>query len=339
MYKVILINDSKKLSDLGERKAIELVTSLLTAGDDKIAVGPGDDCAAIELGEFYLLVTTDMTFQKTHFPPEITPFQMGWYIVAINLSDLAAKGALPLGVVVATGMPNEIDTDFLQELIKGMNSCATKFGTAIIGGDLKSHENLTLTGTAIGIVPKSEFMPRKGAKQDDIVAVTGALGGAGAGYYALKHQVDVGDEGLLSGLFEPEPRMAEGHALAKSKVVSSSMDISDGLADSLHQLAKINKMGYEINLDDIPIDAGARKLSVELSIPIEDLTVYFGGDYELLVTVQPDGWDSAENAVAKVGGKLSRIGVVTREPELTLVKNGEKVALENRGYEHFKWTL
>ena len=327
---------TKTLHDLGERKAIELVTSLLTPGDDKIAVGPGDDCAAISFGEYYLVITTDMTAQSTHFPPEITPYQMGWFVIAINLSDLAAKGALPLGIVVASGMPKNIDSGYLSELIKGMDACATRFGTRIIGGDLKSHELLTLTGTAIGIVSRSEFMPRSGTSADEIVAVTGTLGRAGAAYYALKSKRSEKYPELLRGLFEPEPRLAEGHALAKTGVVTSSMDISDGLADSLHQLAKMNNVGYEVILDDIPIHENATKISEELAVPIEDLTVYFGGDYELLIALDPAHWSLVERAVASVGGQLTRIGKVTKDKKLTMVKGRKKVPLENKGYEHFK---
>jgi thiamine-monophosphate kinase len=327
----------KNLKELGEREAIKLVKSLLTPGDYKIAVGPGDDCAAISFGEYYLVVTTDMTAQTTHFPPEITPYQMGWHIVAINLSDLAAKGALPLGVVVASGLPGNVDSEFLSELIKGMDACATRNGTRIIGGDLKSHQLLTLTGTALGIVSKSEFMSRFGARPGDILAITGTLGRAGAGYYALKSKKSIKDHELLQGLFEPEPKLAEGHALAKTGAVTSSMDISDGLADSLHQLAKMNNVGYEVALDDIPIHENTTKISEELKIPLEDLTVFFGGDYELLVTVDPAHWELAERAVATVGGQLTQIGKVTRNKKLTLIKGRKKVALENKGYEHFKW--
>ncbi len=327
------------MKKLGERKAVELVTSLLTPSDDKIAVGPGDDCAAIEFGDFYLVITTDMTSVTTHFPPGITPYQMGWHIVAINLSDLAAKGALPLGVVVATGMPGKYKLDFLTELIKGMDRCAVRYGTRIIGGDLKSHEHLTLTGTAIGIVHQKEFMPRIGAKPGDIVCVTGELGRAGVGYYSLKHKKSGKNQELLRGLFEPEPRLAEGHALAKSESVSSCMDISDGLADSLHQMAKLNDVGYEINFEDVPMDQNAVELANKLSVPIGDLTIYFGGDYELLATVKKDMWEFAKHAVTIVGGKLTEIGKVTKNKKLVLVKDGKTRVLENRGYEHFKWEM
>ncbi len=326
-----------KLSTLGERKVIDLITSILTPGGKEIAVGPGDDCAAISVGDDYFVITTDMATQKTHFPPNITPYQMGWHIVAINLSDLAAKGAKPLGIVVATGLPENYDVKFLEDMIDGMNSCATSHGTFVIGGDIKAHEQITLTGTAIGRVPKSEFMSRKGAQKGDILCITGSLGHAGAGYYTLKHKLLPKNEEVLIGLFEPKPKLSEGRALAKTGAVTSCMDISDGLAHSLFQLAKLNLIGFDVFFDDIPLDPEAVKLAEKLSIPIEDLTIYFGGDYELLVTVKKDRWLEAEEAVLVAGSKLTQIGIVTEKKELNLIKEGTKLPLDNKGYEHFKW--
>lgn len=327
----------KYLHSIGERKAINLITSILSPGNEDIAVGPGDDCAAIKLGNDYLVITTDMTTEKTHFPPNITPYQIGWHVVAITLSDLAAKGAKPLGVVVATGLPNDYEVKFLIELIEGMNSCATQYDTAIIGGDIKSHDYLTLTGTAIGKVPQSEFMSRRGAQAGDIIGVTGSLGHAGTGYYILKHKLVPDNKAAFIGLFEPKPRMAEGFALAKTNAITSSMDISDGLAHSLFQLAELNNIGFDLIFDDIPLEPKALELAEQLSMPVEDMTIYFGGDYELLVTVKCDKWAKAEEAIARVGSKLSQIGIVTNRQELNLIKEGGKQPLENRGYEHFKW--
>jgi thiamine-monophosphate kinase len=329
-------NSEEKLRDLGERRAIEIITALLSKDNENIAIGPGDDCAAIELGEDYLLITTDMAVSKTHFPPGITPYQMGWFIVAINLSDLAAKGAEPLGVVVATGMPDDMDSIFLKDLISGMNSCATQFRTSIIGGDLKVHDQLTLTGTAFGKVRKTEFMPRRGARPADLVAVTGKLGGAGAAYYVIKNDLSV-DDSILKGLFEPVPRIQEGRVLAKTGAVTSSMDISDGLADSLYQLAAINCVGFEIDFDKIPTSPGAQEIAKELDIPMEEFAVYFGGDYELLITLDPSNWEQVKNDLQNINGSISVIGRVTSETDLILIKENEKIQLENRGYEHFKW--
>jgi thiamine-monophosphate kinase len=336
---VIVTDDSEpeKLRSIGERKAIDLITSILTPGNDEVAVGPGDDCAALKVGDDYILITTDMAAQKTHFPPNITPYQIGWHIVAINLSDLAAKGARPLGLVIAAGVPESYDVKFLENMFEGMNSCATAYNTFIIGGDIKAHDQLTLTGTAIGRVAQNEFMSRKGAKRGDIVGITGTLGHAGSGYYTLKNKLVPKSREAFIGLFEPKPKMAEGMALAKSGAVTSCMDISDGLAHSLFQLAKLNNIGFEILFDDVPIAPEAIELAEKLSIPIEDLTIYFGGDYELLVTVQNYLWAEAREAVRAAGATLTQIGIVTDKSELSLIKEGGKEPLENRGYEHFFW--
>ncbi|WP_455392515.1 thiamine-phosphate kinase [[Eubacterium] cellulosolvens] len=330
-------SEPEKLSSIGERKAIDLITSILTPGSGEVAVGPGDDCAALRVGGDYILITTDMATQKTHFPPNITPYQIGWHIVAINLSDLAAKGAKPLGLVIAVGMPENYDVKFLENMFEGMNSCATSYGTFIIGGDIKAHDHLTLAGTAIGRVPQNEFMSRSGTKRGDLLGVTGTLGRAGTGFYNLKHKLVPKDKEVFIGLFEPKPKLAEGHALAKSNTVTSCMDISDGLAHSLFQLAKLNHVGFDIIFDDVPVAPEAKALAKQLNLPLEDLTIYFGGDYELLVTVKPDCWAEAKEAVRAAGSQLTQIGIVTDKPELNMIKDGIQQPLENRGYEHFKW--
>ena len=174
----------KNLADLGERAVIRRIAKILTKGTNNIGIG--DDCAVINLGKEYLLVTADMMYQRTHIPAQMTPYQMGWFLVAINLSDIAAKGGTPLGLVLSFGLPKKISERFLKELIKGTNACAVAFGTTIVGGDTKETKEITLCGTAFGTVKKDEFMSRSGTHPGDVIAVTGTLGKAGAGYYALK---------------------------------------------------------------------------------------------------------------------------------------------------------
>jgi thiamine-monophosphate kinase len=193
----------KKLSDLGERKAIHLISNILSRGDE--AVGIGDDCAALDFGEEYLLISTDMISKKTHVPEIMTPWQIGWFVVAINLSDIAAKGGKPLGLVLSLGLPGDTSDSFLEELARGANVCATTYDTSIIGGDTKENPSVTICGTVFGTVKKDEFMSRKGAKPGDIVAITGTLGKAGAGYYAIQSSVE--NDEILKGLLEPKPRI------------------------------------------------------------------------------------------------------------------------------------
>ena len=124
-----------------------------------------DDCAVIDAGDRYLVATTDMLHQKTDFPDIMNPWQMGWMAVAVNLSDIAAMGAEPAGVLIAAGLPPEADLYFIDELFSGFGDCAAFYGTRILGGDTDSHQELTITGTALGFVEKDLVLRRRGARR------------------------------------------------------------------------------------------------------------------------------------------------------------------------------
>jgi len=322
----------KHLSDLGERAAIDILSSIFSAPN--IAYGIGDDCAAIELKEDYLLITTDMISQKTHIPKEMTPYQLGWFIVAINLSDIAAKGGLPIGMVLNFGLPKNVSEGFLKQLAKGANTCATTFNTNIIGGDMKETTEINLSGTAIGQVKKDEFMPRKGIQSGDILAVTGTLGKAGAGYYSLNDKSHQKNYSKL--LFEPIPKIKEARELAKLKCVTSCMDISDGLSSSLYQLQKLNNLSFEIRLENVPISEELFILQKSQKIIPAYTALHFGGDYELLVTIPHEKFQLAVDSLKKIGKKLTAIGKATKEKNITIIDKDGKKILENLGYEHFK---
>jgi len=323
----------KKLSDLGERKAIRLISNILSKGDE--AVGIGDDCAALDFGEEYLLVSTDMISKKTHIPKIMTPWQIGWFVVAINLSDIAAKGGHPLGLVLSLGLPRDTSESYLEELTRGADACATTYNTSIIGGDTKENPSLTICGTVFGTVKKDEFMSRIGAKHGDIVAVTGTLGKAGGGISAMQSNME--DPRMLEGLLEPKPRLKEGMTLAREKVVTSCIDISDGLSSSLYQLKELNNVGFEIDMKKIPLSQMLVKLAVENDkLDINEYSLHFGGDYELLLTVPPDEFVKIQRIVEKIGNHLTNIGKVTENCDICAVDGSVKKTLPNKGYEHFR---
>jgi thiamine-monophosphate kinase len=323
-----------KLKELGERKIIQLAREILLEGSSD-ELNLEDDCAALEFGPDYLLITTDMISQKTHIPKKANPWQIGWHLVAINLSDIASMGGEPLGVLVAVGLPSSFDEEFAKDMVEGANSCAQKYGISILGGDTKETDSLTLTGCAIGRIGKSEIMKRKGAKVQDIVCATGALGKAAAAYYSLKTNSD--DLDSIKDLLEVHPRIPEGRMLAKSNAVTSSMDISDGLASSLFQLSEINNVSYEIEFDKVPKSDKALAISEKSDIPLEDLILYFGGDYELLVTIKEEGFKDIKKALSAVGTEFTQIGKVTENQKNILIKDGVSTSLKNKGFEHFRW--
>jgi thiamine-monophosphate kinase len=205
-----------KVSSIGERALISRLSEIFNApegedrGQERILVGAGsDDCAVLDLkGEDCLVVTTDMLHRTTDFPAEMTPWQMGWMSAAVNLSDIAAMGAEPAGILMAIGMPSDTEIAFVEELARGIQACAEFCGTTVIGGDLDTHAELTITGTALGKVKKSQLLLRKGAKPGDLVCVTGYTGTAGAALKAVMSKKSV-SETVLKALFEPVPRTRE----------------------------------------------------------------------------------------------------------------------------------
>jgi thiamine-monophosphate kinase len=323
----------KRLEDLGERAAIRQIQKMLAQG--KNTLGIGDDCAAIDLGNHYLLITTDMMSQRTHIPRQMTPSQMGWFLVAINLSDIAAKGGIPLGVVCSFGLPKKTTESFLKELTKGANTCAVRYKTTIVGGDTKETTEITLCATAFGTIKKNEYMPRRGAHPGDVVAVTGRLGNAGVGYYAFKHNMT--EKKRSKAFLEPHPRLKEGRFLAHLHVVTSSMDLSDGLSASLYQLQEMNSVGFEINKHVLPLASGLNERFQKTNgVDPYDVALHFGGDYELLVTIPPQKFEPTKKKLQRHGIHLTAIGTVTKTKNIILFENGTKKILPNKGYEHFK---
>lgn len=305
-----------RLKYLGERKAIELIA-------DITKTDISDDCAVIKFDKKFLLATADAVNEMTHIPRGATPYQIGWYAVAVNLSDIAAKGGIPIGIVVAISMHKNTDSKFLMQLTAGMNACAKRYKTKILGGDTKESDSLHLCGTAFGIVGRKDIMLRRGAIPEDIVCVTGTLGKASAGLYLNKPE----------NVLMVEPRMAEGQLLARTHGVTSCMDISDGLASSLYQLSQLNNVGFEIYHSMLPVAKAAKK---QRSLLRDELILYSGGDYELLLTVKKSKLGLVQKHMQKTSTKLTPIGKVTRSKEIFLIKKTRKTPLENRGYEHFK---
>ena len=283
-----------------------------------------DDCALIEAGERYLVATTDMLHRQTDFPEIMNPWQMGWMAVAVNLSDIAAMGAEPAGLLMAVGLPPEADLYFIDELFSGFRDCAAYYGTRILGGDTDSHQELTLTGTALGWVEKELVLRRSGARPGDLLCTTGSLGGAGGGLYAWREERL--DSPLIEKLLEPEPRLAEGRALAKSGSVTAMMDSSDGLALSLSDLSAASRVGFVVYEERLPLAEGLEEMvgrdrAVEMALGA-------GGDFELVYTVGREKLEAARQAC-----QLTVIGEVVKEG-IWMERDGERMRLEAKGYEH-----
>lgn len=273
------------------------------------ARGLKDDCAVLDLGSETLILTHDMLVQGTHFFDNADPADVAWKLVATNLSDLAAKGAEPIGVLLGH-MLGEDDEDFTL----GLGDALAHFGVSLLGGDTvagPSPGSRTFGMTAIGRATHTPVPSRSGAQNGDGLFITGSLGAAMMGFEALRD----GTEADSTHYRRPMARLPEGQALAPQ--VSAMMDISDGLLLDAFRMAQASQVSLAIDTTAVPIAAPeARRFDA----------LCWGDDYELLFTL-PAG---AEPAVP-----ATRIGAVETRGFVPLFVDGEPVAnSEGLGYQH-----
>jgi thiamine-monophosphate kinase len=336
-----------KIEELGEIGLIERITKKFRVDKQLITVGAGeDDCAVIDIdktkgGYRYLLVTTDTLQKSTHFPPGITPFQMGWSAVAVNLSDIAAMGARPFAFTIAMGIPAQTETSFIDELTAGIEECASTYNTAVVGGDITRSNELILTGMCLGFA--NNPVMRAGAKVGDLLCVTGSLGNAALAVKAIKNELKVPkriEEKAKKALFLPQPRIKEGIVIANSGVATAMIDISDGLALSVAKIAKSSNVGAELYEDNVPVLSKELREDKGLNISKRErrgLALYYGGDYDLLFTIDSQVLEN-EKLMQRLRKevKMSIIGkVVQSEEDIYFKKDEEKEMIEMKGYQHF----
>ncbi|MDE1861112.1 MAG: thiamine-phosphate kinase [Candidatus Micrarchaeota archaeon] len=313
-----------KLDGLGERAIIKQIRRQYDYS------WPDDDCAFVENGREYLLLSTDSISRSEHIPDAAKYRTIGYFFAAVNLSDIAAMGGKPKYFMSALTLPKGMKLKELRELERGMRKCLDRYDVKLIGGDLKPGRELNLSGTVMGIVPRKSILKRTGAHDGDIVCITGELGRNAAGYYLWKQG------GLRKGaemLLKVEPRIWEGLAISEAGA-SSAIDLSDGLFAALLQLREITSHGFEIDYSKVPINREAGLVSKRFGISIEDIAFDFGGEYELLFTVPRSRIKGLEAMAKSKGFKISRIGVV-KGKECMLIKNGRKNRIKGHGYEHF----
>ncbi len=297
-----------------EREVIQLLRGKLPA--------IGDDAAVLPFGGTSLVLTTDMLYQAGDLPEGATPWAIGWRAVAVSLSDLAAMGARPLGVVLALGAPR-FERELLEGIVEGALDCCRSVGASYVGGDLSAHSELTLVSAAVGEAERP--VRRKGARVGDLVCVTGALGRTAAALKLFERE----DFERANKLFAFPPRVREGQTLAP--YATSMIDISDGLARSLHLLAEAGQVGFRVRYDAIPVVPEVDELARD-EVERREMALFWGEDFELLFTLPATRLRQAQGAV-----EFAVIGEVGPPEEgVRLQLGGQWLELEDRGYEHFR---
>jgi len=328
------------VEEFGEREIIEIIFKCLE-GMPNAPVPFGDDASAIDIGGGRLaVVKTDMLVGKTDVPPGMSLWQAARKAVVMNVSDLAAKGVQPIAVLASIGLPRGLTKKEIEQIGKGLNDGAREYGAYILGGDTNEASDLVISCSAFGICEKQLFIRRSGAKPDDLVAVTGFFGKTAAGLKILLEGFSAPPKiknALVDAVLMPNARLKEGLSLAQTQTVTSSIDSSDGLAWSLHELSRASHVGF--NIDFLPIAQEAKDFAEAHNLDLAELALYGGEEYELVVTLKPKLWKRAEEALKKVGSTLIKIGFATEEPTLLLKTKERTVPIEARGWEHFKMSV
>jgi len=312
------------LKDVGERALIDRMIGRIRGYS---GLGPGDDAACIDVDGVRIVACTDIVTKERHIPKGMTMEQFGWLAAAVNFSDIASMGASPIGILAAVSLPPETDEEVFYDIMDGIDQCAEFCGTEVIGGDTKSGP-MSICGTALGVC-RNPPLTRSGARPGDIVAVTGALGSAGAGWYATLNDIDEKD--AISSVMLPVPRVKEGMFLSENGIATSCMDISDGLSTTASAICRSSNVGMDIMWESLPRGGGVDKISRILDIDDKTLMLDSGGEYELLFTFRREHLDLLHSSDID----LNVIGVVTSGNSACLIERGERRQLENRGYEHF----
>jgi len=256
----------------------------------------------------------------------------------MNVSDFAAKGVRPSAALVSIGLPKELTEEkTIREIGKGLNDGAREYDTYIIGGDTGEALELVISLSLFGVAGRKRLMLRSGAKPGDILAVTGFFGKTSGGLKILLNHLDATGEIpriLVESVLTPHARLREGLALSRTGAVTAAIDSSDGLAWSLHEIARSSGVGALIN--KLPIAREAEIFAKDNKLDSLELALYGGEEYELVLAVKPKLWSRAREAVEKAGGQLLQIGKVTDEKRVLLEMDGKSRRVEARGYEHFK---
>jgi thiamine-monophosphate kinase len=325
---------------IGERKIIEIIQRHLETMPNN-PVPFGDDIAAVSLNEKQVTVLkTDMLVGKTDVPPNMSLWQAARKALVMNISDFASKGVQPTAALISLGLTRGVMQKDIEEIARGLNTGAREYGAYIIGGDTAETQDIVIAVSLYGTAEKAALMLRNGAKPGDILAVTGFFGKSAAGLRLLLGKCSVSDnlrDVLLNAVCMPKARLKEGLALSRSSAVSASIDSSDGLAWSLHEIGKMSNVGFTVN--SVPVADEVRRFAEFNHLDPFELALYGGEEYELVITVKPKEWVTAEAAVEAVGGRLLPIGKVTKDRQMLLVVDEEKRPIEARGWEHFKTKL
>lgn len=306
-----------------------------------VVIGIGDDGAVVRFPPDCDLVTVvDTLVAGVHFPPDARPEDIGYKSLAVNLSDVAAMGAVPAWATLALTLPYS-DEIWLSAFARGFFDLAEQYGVQLIGGDT-TRGPLTVTVQVQAWVRNGQAVGRSGARPGDIIFVTGAVGDAGLALHVWQRGLEIPAshaDYLFSRLHRPLPRCKEGEALCG--VASAMIDISDGLAADLGHILEASGVGATLNMDEIPLSPSFSAVSAAEEDLVDDaarrrLALSAGDDYELCFTAPATQRHRVEALFLQYACGCRAIGVIEKASGLRLKQSdGTLLALQSSGYDHF----
>ncbi len=311
------------------RRLHERINGVDAAVSSACIVGIGDDGAVLDIpSDRQLVVTVDTLVEGVHFPSTTDVQRLGHKALAVNLSDLASMGAQPAWFFLALTLPAP-DLSWLDSFTQGMGDLARSAGIVLAGGDTTAGP-LSVTITAMGLVEPGMALTRDGARNGDLVVVSGQLGDAAYALELLKAG-GMPDYHSRAALENPEPRLKLGRRLRG--LATSCIDLSDGLVADLGHILKASAVGAEIKLDLLPGSAGLANLPEGQRWQLQAAG---GDDYELCFTIPANRRNELDRVATECGSPLSVIGEITASGELVcLMDNGNVFVPQGRGYDHF----
>ena len=347
---------SPTVSDRTEAELVAIIQGQLPAAPAWLTIGIGDDAAAMEPARNRLeVVTVDALVEGVHFDRRfMPPATIGHRALAVNLSDIAAMGAEPRGALLSLALPGDLPLDDFTEITAGFARLAAASRVSLVGGNLtRAPGPMMIDVTVFGTAKRRQLLPRSGARPGDEVYVSGTVGAAAAGLALLKQDrlassdsrlpsagpVESARSACVDRYLRPEPRLRLGMLLGRNRAAAACVDLSDGLADAAHQIARSSTVGVIIDADAVPVDAGARAwFDSQAADPI--IAAATGGDdYELLFAVRPRLRSRLKTVAAQAGTPLTRIGVCTSDPTVVWRRrqvNGTSDEPMPVGYRHFR---
>jgi thiamine-monophosphate kinase len=329
----------------GERELIAEIRARVPPAPAWLTVGIGDDAAVAEPPKGALeILTTDSLVESIHFDRRLsTPADVGWKALAVNLSDIAAMGGTPRLALLSLGLPEALDAGEVHALIDGFLLLAGQARVALAGGNItRSPGPLIVDVTVTGFARRRHVLMRAGGRVGDDVYVTGEIGAAAAGLEYWKETKEATETTEIPGIYaciarhtRPEPRVRIGMLLGRNSAATACMDLSDGLADAVRQVAEASGTGAVIDASALPINDAARSWFIRSGRDPIIAAMAGGDDYELLFSA-PRRWRGRLATVTRQarGVPIVRIGTLTAARELTLSRGGREEPLP-AGFVHF----